>query len=324
MKSSNPTRRRIQCADAVLGIALAYLLAGCRGTLVEGEKEAREQAQQVTEQYRPDGQKPPLPVLGPDSALSDYLTYALLNQPRVEAAYFDWLASVERITVQRSLPDPQLTFQMDIQDVVTSIMPGLMMSFPGAGKLRAAGGVAAAESQAKYYAFKTASLESAYQLKRAYYQLYFLDEKIRVERENLVLLSDLEKLAQNLYISPPTLSQHAALACFQPETLGLLEARRTEFKARRDYLVPALRDLGFRIPVTPTGGFFVYADCSAFGMESERFCVEAHAATGVAFTPGVDFGRHRADAHVRFAYTIAQEKLREGIRRLAAWLPTLR
>src|SRR4029077_234005 len=75
-------------------------------------------------------------------------------------------------------------------------MPGLMMSFPGAGKLRAAGGVAAAESQAKYYAFKTASLESAYKLTCAYYQLYFLDEKIRVERENQVLLSDLEKLAR--------------------------------------------------------------------------------------------------------------------------------
>jgi aspartate/methionine/tyrosine aminotransferase len=135
---------------------------------------------------------------------------------------------------------------------------------------------------------------------------------------------DLEKLAQNLYISPPTLSQHAALACFQPATIQLVEARRAEFQARRDYLVPALRELGFRIPVTPTGGFFVYADCSAFGMDSERFCVEALAATGVAFTPGIDFGRHRADAHVRFAYTIAQEKLREGVRRLAAWLPTLR
>jgi aspartate/methionine/tyrosine aminotransferase len=132
---------------------------------------------------------------------------------------------------------------------------------------------------------------------------------------------DLEKLAQNLYISPPTLSQHAALACFQPETIRLLEARRAEFQARRDYLVPALRELGFRIPVMPTGGFFVYADCSAFGMDSERFCVEALAATGVAFTPGVDFGRHRADAHVRFAYTIAQEKLSEGVRRLATWLP---
>ena len=135
---------------------------------------------------------------------------------------------------------------------------------------------------------------------------------------------DLEKLAQNLYISPPTLSQHAALACFQPDTLELLEARRVEFKSRRDFLVPALRDLGFRIPVTPTGGFFVYADCSPFGMDSERFCVQALAATGVAFTPGIDFGRHRASAHVRFAYTIAEDKLREGVARLAAWLPTLR
>jgi aspartate/methionine/tyrosine aminotransferase len=134
---------------------------------------------------------------------------------------------------------------------------------------------------------------------------------------------DLEKLAQNLYISPPTVSQRAALACFQPDTLAIVEARRLEFQARRDFLVPALRELGFGIPVTPTGGFFVYADCSRFGMDSERFCAAALAATGVAFTPGIDFGRHRAQAHVRFAYTIALDKLRDGVRRLATWLPTL-
>jgi aspartate/methionine/tyrosine aminotransferase len=134
---------------------------------------------------------------------------------------------------------------------------------------------------------------------------------------------DIEKLAQNLYISPPTLSQHAAMACFLPETLAILESRRREFQARRDFLVPALRDLGFGIPIMPQGGFFVYADCSAFGMDSERFCVEALQATGVAFTPGIDFGRHRSGAHVRFAYTIELGKLREGVRRLAQWLPTL-
>jgi len=120
----------------------------------------------------------------------------MLNQPKVEAAYYDWLASVERITVARSLPDPQLTFQMDIQDIVTSVMPGLMMNFPGKGKLRAAGAVATAESQSKYFAFKAASIESAYEFKRAYYQLYFLEEKIRVNRETLGLLNDLEKLAR--------------------------------------------------------------------------------------------------------------------------------
>ena len=134
---------------------------------------------------------------------------------------------------------------------------------------------------------------------------------------------DIEKLAQNLYISPATPSQRAALACFTPETLAIVEERRREFQARRDFLVPALRKLGFGVPVMPTGGFFVYADCSAFGLDSERFALEALEATGVAFTPGVDFGRHRPESHVRMAYTIARPLLEEGIARLARWLPTL-
>jgi len=175
---------------------LALLLAGCKGMALKGEKEARQQVQSVSETYRPKGQKPPLPLLTTNSGLADFLTYALLNQPKVEATYFDWLASVERITVQRSLPDPQLTFQMDIQDVVTSLMPGLMMNFPGMGKLRAAGELAAASSQGGYFAFKAASLESAFEVKKTYYRLYFLEEKIRVNSANFNLLKDLEKLAR--------------------------------------------------------------------------------------------------------------------------------
>ncbi len=177
-------------------LTLVSALAGCKGFPVKGEKEARQQVQTVSGSYRPNGKKPTLPVLTTNSSLADFLTYALLNQPQVEATYFDWVASVERITVQRSLPDPQLTFQMDIQDVVTSLMPGLMMNFPGMGKLRAAGEQATAASQSGYFAFKAASLESAYSVKRTYYRLYFLEEKIRVNRENLVLLQDLEQLAR--------------------------------------------------------------------------------------------------------------------------------
>jgi len=188
------TLSRTVAVVAVLSFAL--VLSGCKGIPVKGEKEARQQAQSVADTYRPDGQKPTLPTLTTSSSLSNFLTYALLNRPAVEAAYFDWLASVERITVQRSLPDPQLTFQMDIQEVVTSLMPGLMMSFPGFGKLRAAGEVAAAASQGGYFTFKAASLASAYDVKRTYYQLYFLDEKIRVNRENLALLQELERLAR--------------------------------------------------------------------------------------------------------------------------------
>ena len=179
-----------------VSLILLVLFAGCKGTSTEGEKEARRQVQSVAGSYRPEGRKPELPVLTTNSSLSDFLLYALLNQPQVEAAYFDWLASVERITVERSLPDPQLTFQMDIQQVVTSLMPGLMMNFPGLGKLRAAGALAAAESQGQYFAFRTASLQSAYAVDRAYYQLYFLEEKVRVNRENLSLLTDLAKLAR--------------------------------------------------------------------------------------------------------------------------------
>ena len=131
---------------------------------------------------------------------------------------------------------------------------------------------------------------------------------------------DLEKLAQNLYICPPTVSQRAALAGFLPGTLALLEERRRAFGQRRDFLVPALRDLGFGIPVTPSGGFFVYADSSRLAADSQAFCREALATAGVAITPGVDFGRHRAASHVRFAYTIGTAKLEDGVERLRRFL----
>ncbi len=133
-------------------------------------------------------------------------------------------------------------------------------------------------------------------------------------------LRDLEKLAQNLYISPATVSQRAALASFLPETLAVLEERRIAFQERRDFLVPALRELGFVIPVMPTGGFFVYADSTRFADDSEHFCRDVLKGAGVAVTPGIDFGRHRAAAHVRFAYTIDRKKLEQGVARLARFL----
>ena len=176
-------------------VASALLLAGCKGIPTKAEKEARRQAETVAAGYRPQGAKPVLPVLTADSGLSNYLAFAMLNQPQVEAAYWDWAASIERITQARSFPDPQLTFQMDIQSVVTSIMPGLMGNIPWPDKLRAGAAVASAESQAKFFTFQSAVLTSAFEVKRTYYQLYFLAGKIRVNQESLQLLNDLEKLA---------------------------------------------------------------------------------------------------------------------------------
>lgn len=196
MNSHDKNTKRRWLAGSV-GIALAaLLLAGCKGIPTQGEKAARGQAQAVANDYRPRGQKPVLPVLSADSSLSNYLAFAMLNQPKVETAYYDWLASLERITQARSLPDPQFTFQLDIQNIVTSIMPGLMGSIPWPDKLRAGAQIASAESQSRYFAFQSAVLTSTFDVKRTYYQLHFLAEKIRVDRETLRLLTDLERAAR--------------------------------------------------------------------------------------------------------------------------------
>ncbi len=134
------------------------------------------------------------------------------------------------------------------------------------------------------------------------------------------LVPELDKLAQNLYLAAPTLAQHAALRAFEPDTIAILEQRRATFRQRRDFLLPALRELGFGLPVTPAGAFYLYADCSRFTADSYTFSTRLLEEAGVAITPGVDFGTNHPERHVRFAYTTSLENLREGMRRLRAYL----
>jgi aspartate/methionine/tyrosine aminotransferase len=131
---------------------------------------------------------------------------------------------------------------------------------------------------------------------------------------------DADKLAQNIFLAASTPAQHAALAAFQPETIAILEQRRAEFQRRRDYLLPALRNLGFDVAIIPQGAFYLYADCSRFTKNSEAFARDVLDHAGVAITPGMDFGNYKAKRHVRFAYTTSLENLREGVRRLEAFL----
>jgi aspartate/methionine/tyrosine aminotransferase len=131
---------------------------------------------------------------------------------------------------------------------------------------------------------------------------------------------EIDKLAQNLYLAAPTPAQHAALAAFEPETLAILEKRRQEFQARRDYLVPALRGLGFDIPVMPQGAFYIYAGCSRLTKDSLGFVRELLERAGVAITPGIDFGANAPERHVRFAYANSIERLQEGVSRIADFL----
>jgi len=172
-------------------LLIPLLLAGCNGLRQPGERESRQQLSAAAANYRPNDRRPALPNLTTNSTLADFLTFALLNQPQVEAAYYDWAASVERITIERSLPDPRLTFEAYIANTILSLMPGLMLDLPGPGKLSARARVATAESESKYFAFESSVLQAAFAVKKAYYPLYFLDEKIRVNRQALQLLAEL-------------------------------------------------------------------------------------------------------------------------------------
>ncbi|MBU1191371.1 MAG: pyridoxal phosphate-dependent aminotransferase [Gammaproteobacteria bacterium] len=130
----------------------------------------------------------------------------------------------------------------------------------------------------------------------------------------------LDRLAQNLFLAAPTLAQHAALAAFTPEAQVIFEQRRKLFAERRDYLLPALRNLGFDIAVEPQGAFYLYAGCERFTQDSFSWCRTLLEEAGVAITPGIDFGNYRANTHVRFAYTTSLEQLQEGVARLGAYL----
>jgi len=127
---------------------------------------------------------------------------------------------------------------------------------------------------------------------------------------------EIEKLAQHFFIAPSTPAQHAALAAFAPATLDLLEARRAEFAARRDVLLPALRALGFDIATEPQGAFYIYADVSPLADDAEALARRLIEEAGVAATPGIDFGHHRAARHLRIAYTTRGERLLEAVERM--------
>ena len=131
---------------------------------------------------------------------------------------------------------------------------------------------------------------------------------------------DIEKLAQNLFISASTAAQYAAVAALAPGTTEILEQRRAEMKKRRDFLVPALESVGLKVPVRPSGAFYIYADCSGLTDDSDRFCRDLLEAVGVAVTPGKDFGLNKPQTHVRLAYANDIARLSEAVDRIRSFL----
>ena len=140
-----------------------------------------------------------------------------------------------------------------------------------------------------------------------------------------VLVPVVERLAQNLFICASTISQHAALACFEAESIAEYERRRAEFKARRDYFIPALNQLGLSVPVEPDGAFYAWADCSQvcskLGIkDSWDFAFEVMQRAHVAITPGRDFGTAQTAQFVRFSTASSMAQLQESIARLRAMI----
>lgn len=127
----------------------------------------------------------------------------------------------------------------------------------------------------------------------------------------------MEKMAQNLFISPTTVSQYAALAAFQPDSLTIFEGRRQAFEARRNFLVQGLKSLGFAVPAMPDGAFYVYADASHLTDDSFNFCWSLLEENHIAVTPGADFGQFEASRYVRFSYTTGLVQIEKALQRMA-------
>jgi aspartate/methionine/tyrosine aminotransferase len=130
----------------------------------------------------------------------------------------------------------------------------------------------------------------------------------------------IERLAQNLFLAPSTPAQYGAIAAFSEDSLSIMEERRLELQQRRDYLLAELPKLGFKIPVIPDGAFYIYADARALTQDTQAFCQQLLQDTGVALTPGFDFGDQNAHLYVRFAYTTHIERLKQAVLRIKTWL----
>jgi aspartate/methionine/tyrosine aminotransferase len=141
------------------------------------------------------------------------------------------------------------------------------------------------------------------------------------------LVAVVERLAQNLFICPSAVAQHAALACFEAESLAEYERRRAQFKARRDYFIPQLEAMGLSVPVAPDGAFYAWADCSKacrkLGIQgSWDFAFEVMKRAHVAVTPGRDFGTAQTHDFVRFSTANSMAQLQESVARLRSLLLT--
>lgn len=203
-----------------LAVTTAYLSAGCTGIPVPEEIAANEKFDELSRIYLRSNSE--LPKLSSESTLEDYLSYAVRRSPSVLAAYFDWKSAVQQITIERSLPDPKLTFEADIQNEVMAVMPGLMIELPGPGKRGAQAAVAAGEAEVKSAEFKRAVLKTAVAVKQTYYELQALEGTIAANKRNLELVRELQQIASAQHASGQASLQDVLRADIEEDELRTL------------------------------------------------------------------------------------------------------
>lgn len=234
-----------------ISILLAAMSTGCTLAPSTGEEQARGQVSGVGETLHPDAGKPVLPELRPDSPFADYVRFAVLNHPGVEAAYLDWLGSVSAIAPTRALPDPRLTFQADITDSLRTLMPGLMFDIMNPGKREAMGTEATAGSDVAHRAFDSAVLNTAAELRRAWIELAYAREARALylaainNREQTIALAEADYSTGRMGGSLDTqVRLETQVAGYRSQQLAIddrLAAARSRFKSALG-LAPADRD----------------------------------------------------------------------------------
>lgn len=252
------------------------LLAGCVA-VSPAEQSARDRVQAVGAQLWTDGQPPALPELQSDSPLPDYLRFALLGHPQVQAAWLDWRAAVSAIAPARALPDPQLTFEADIAREIMTLMPGLMFDFMSAGKRTAMAREATAASEVAYRRYVTTVLQTAAEVKKTWADLTSLDETLQLKRTSLATLAQAMKFSHAAHITTHAMGSLDDLARLESAT-GQVQLEIANLTDQRGSLRAAFKSaLGLAHPAPDPAWPVGFTPSPAPAMSDESFWAAATA-----------------------------------------------
>ncbi len=176
-----------------------YALSSCTLAPSAGERRATDQVTRIGSELRPNGGKPILPTLTPNSPLAEYVRFGALNSPAVQASYLDWRAAVSAVAPTRALPDPQITFQADITNTVMSLMPGLMFDVMTPGKRAAMATEALSTANVSYRAYVSSILQVAANVRKGAIELAYVDDALRLRDESINALDQAARLADAAY-----------------------------------------------------------------------------------------------------------------------------